>query len=170
MKAEFLSLIRSPSRQTYLAARTVLLRSNHFDPFSEELNEIVAAIEEKKWDDAASLITDAGPNLLLSPCAHLLMAKVCENRGEEERWEFETVTARAICDGILSTGDGSQDAPYLITRTTDEHDILGYLQKTFESQSLVHQNGKSYDKVCCAGGDELWFDITDLYAIMMRRT
>ncbi|MCC9604023.1 DUF4919 domain-containing protein [Stieleria sp. JC731] len=164
MKEEFLSLIRSPCRQTYLNARTVLLQSEQFDPYSDEINDIVDVMEDKQWDRAAKMISEASCNLLLSPRAHLLMAKVCEEQGDNERRQFEGMTAAAICEGILATGEGSQASPYLISRTMDEYDVLAFLEKELQSQSLVHEDRHIYDKITCTDGTELWFDITELYA------
>jgi len=38
---------------------------------------------------------------------------------------------------------------------------LGYLQKQAASQSLQEEGEKSFDRITCTDGTELWFDITD---------
>lgn len=54
-------------------------------------------------------------------------------------------------------------------RTSDECDVLSAQGKRFASQQLVHEGGKSYDRMVCADGSELWFDVTEMMAATARR-
>jgi hypothetical protein len=47
--------------------------------------------------------------------------------------------------------------------------VLSALGKQFQSQALVHDKDKSYDKMTCADGTELWFDITEMLGKMTAR-
>jgi len=63
--------------------------------------------------------------------------------------------------GILSTGDGTKQHPYVVTRTSDEYDVLQFLGKELESQSLLEEEDRQYDLLRCKDGSEMWFDVTD---------
>jgi hypothetical protein len=67
-------------------------------------------------------------------------------------------------EGILSTGDGIQEHPYVVTRISDEYDILLALEKEMESQALCEINNLHCDVMTLADGEEIVFDITDCYA------
>ena len=71
------------------------------------------------------------------------------------------LVAATCCEGILATGDGTKEKPYLVTRTSDEYDILQYLDKQFGGQALVSDGDRNFDVMTCSDGTELWFDITD---------
>ena len=101
------------------------------------------------------------PNLLLSPRAHLCAAMIAESEGDEERRRMEGAVAYACVQGILSTGDGTKQRPYVVTRTSDEYDVLQFLGKELESQSLLEEEDRHYDQLRCKDGSEMWFDVTD---------
>ena len=70
--------------------------------------------------------------------------------------------AKKCIRGILSTGDGTADKPYQVTRVSDEYDVLGHLGILPQGQSLTLKNGKAFDRLQC-GGSELWFDVTSVF-------
>ena len=76
---------------------------------------------------------------------------------------MEAFVAATCCEGILTTGEGSKSQPYLVLRTSDEHDIVRYLDKKFAGQALVHDGDRHLDHVRCDDDFEIWFDITDAY-------
>jgi hypothetical protein len=70
--------------------------------------------------------------------------------------------------GILATGDGSADKPYLVSRVSDEYDILRHTKKGMKGQSLRTKGDKSFDVIACQDGQELWFDITAVFGSMKK--
>ena len=114
-------------------------------------------------------MAQAQPNLLLSPLAHLLLSAALKEEGNEKAADLERFICFRCVDGIGLTGDGTRARPYLVLRTSDEYDMLNAQGKQFASQHLVHEGGKSYDRMVCADDSELWFDVTDMMAAMARR-
>ena len=83
---------------------------------------------------------------------------------EKDAVEMESYIAGAIVRGILATGDGSADAPWQVTRTSDEYDVLQFQEKEFAGQSLIETGERKLDAMKCTDGSVLHFDITDAQA------
>ena len=80
--------------------------------------------------------------------------------GDETTSKLEYGIAAACVHGIRSTGDGSFQQPYVVMRTSDEHDVFSHLGKEFESQSLAQVEDRHIDVLRAKDGSECWFDIT----------
>ena len=63
--------------------------------------------------------------------------------------------------GILATGDGTRQRPFLVSRVSDEYDLIRYCFSTNRnSQSLRIIDGHYYDVLACGNGKICWFDVT----------
>jgi hypothetical protein len=102
-------------------------------------------------------------NLMLSPRAHQLLGFLHHKLGDEQRANMEMMIGIVCVEGILTTGDGSQESPYLVLRTSDEYDVLEHFEKQLQQQSLLHRDGRNFDRIECTDGTTYWFDITDAY-------
>ena len=76
---------------------------------------------------------------------------------------MEMMIGDACIEGILATGDGSEGNPYIVIRTSDEHDVIEHLEKQLKQQSLMPKDDKHFDRIECTDGSKYWFDITDAY-------
>jgi hypothetical protein len=76
--------------------------------------------------------------------------------------------AQKIMEGISLTGDGTKKNPYIVSRVSDERDMLLYFQEEFMSQALIKDENKVYDLVKCQSGKELYFDITTPYSKLQK--
>ncbi|MCC9606572.1 DUF4919 domain-containing protein [Blastopirellula sp. JC732] len=169
MREMFMDLLKDPSAETYLPLRSVVMNSETYDPYSDELNQAEELTNEGKLIEAVETIGQSMPNLLLSPSAHMLIAFNYDQQGKKDDAEFERFIAIACCKGILATGEGTQAAPYQVLRTSDEYDVLMYLGKQFAGQALVEKEGRYFDKMKCSDEEELWFEITELYSTLSKK-
>jgi hypothetical protein len=169
MQELFLAFLQNPTADSFRAIHDEIVNHPKYDGYSQELREMENAYQQKRFADVKTAFGQAQPNLLLSPGAHLLLSLAMRDEGNAEGSEMERFICFRCLDGIQLTGDGTQERPYLVLRTSDEYDLLGALGKQFSKQGLSHANGKSYDKMTCADGSELWFDITDMFGAMTRR-
>ncbi|MEL6108499.1 MAG: DUF4919 domain-containing protein [Planctomycetota bacterium] len=159
----FAALIDSPNRESYIKVYESLVRSEAYNPYSNEVDEAYELFEDGKATEARAKLQDAMGNLILSPRAHDFLGFLYHQLGDEQKAEMELRVSFACILGILATGDGSSEKPYLVARTSDEYDVLRHLKKQFRQQSLIEREGKHFDKIECADGSEYWFDITDSY-------
>lgn len=169
MKQQFFEFIESPSLETYLAIRELVLSDASYNPYSEDLNDLFDRLEAGDYVQVQQGISGGMPNLLLSPRAHMLAAIAAENTGELKGAEVERYIATACVKGILSTGDGSFESPYLVVRTSDEYDVLQFLDLQPQMQSLQSHGLKHYDVIVTTAGREICFDISDAYNALQSR-
>jgi len=169
MKEQFIRFMGSPSCETYLAVREALLALPDYKPYSDELNSIARLLEAGSVAFVQEKISESFPNLLLSPRAHLYLGLAAEKLNDEHSAGMERFIAATCVEGILATGDGSKEQPYLVCRSTDEYDVLQYLGKEFRGQSLVDDGDRQFDVMQSDDGSEIWFDITAAYKTLERR-
>ena len=164
-----MQLLEAPNKQNYLALREFLIQSDAYQPYSRELDKAMDLFEEDKKEEARDLLMRSLDNLILSPRAHQMLSMCHDDTGDADAAKLERDLFFACIEGILDTGDGSEDAPYVVARASDEHDVVGYLRKRFVKQSLVEKNGKYFDHLECADGTVLVFDITAAYLKLAER-
>ena len=163
MQTQFHQYLQRPGLSTFLAAREACLNDMNFDPCTRILDEIERLTDEEMWSPAVQAVSDALPNYLLSPRLHLLAARVSRAMNEHETAEHESDVALALVEGILSTGDGSPEAPYLVMRTSDETDVMMRLGKDVRAKVLRRRNHRDYEVLVAEDGTQVWFDITEAY-------
>jgi hypothetical protein len=163
MKQEFFEFIESPEAENYEAIRKLVLAFPGYDPYSQDLYDLSDLLDAGKFVEVQQGVSRGMPNLLLSPRAHMLAAFAAEQTGDEKVADVEKYIAQACVKGILSTGAGTYENPYRVVRTSDEYDVLQYLEQEVEKQSLQSAEQKHLDVILTKQGREVVFDITDAY-------
>jgi hypothetical protein len=166
LRDAFIQLIESPTRENYLRIRQMILDHETYQPYSEDLFDIGDLVEKGEYRKAQDALAAGMPNLLLSPRAHIFLSVIARESGSEDGAKMEGHVACACAEGIMATGDGSEEKPYLVVRTSDEYDLLEYLDMEMTGQSLKHENDKHFDVLTTKDGREVWFDITEAYEKM----
>jgi len=164
----FLEYLREPQPERYRQLREERIRHPTYDAYSAELDDIEDLHGEEKFAEVRQRLQEAMPNLLLSPRGHLLAAMAADKLGDKDASEIEGFIYARCIEGILSTGDGSEGAPYLVTRTSDEYDVLMHTRRQLQQQRLLHRGEKSYDVLTCEDETEVWFDISDPFRTLRR--
>ena len=162
MKNQFIQFLEDSTVDNYKTVRAELIAVADYAPYSDELVVAAELLSEQQWERAHQVLSHSMPNLILSPRAHLMLAVIADHLGDEVTRDVESMIAGKICDAIIASGDGTKVSPRLVTRTSDAHDVLCYLQKTCSTQTLHEQGGKSLDCLTCNDGESMWFDVTDL--------
>jgi hypothetical protein len=158
-----------PGADTYLALRQVIIGSPDFDMFSTGLTRLERLIADGAHAAVPDLVAELMPNWLLSARTHVLLGQSAQARGEADRAAREALMAEACMFGLRSTGDGSADAPFWPIHPADEHDLAEFLGKEVLTQRREDCDGRAFDVLNCAGGTNLWFDITDGVVAMVKR-
>src|SRR3954467_10725488 len=136
MQELFVAFLSNPTPESYRAIRDAVAKHPKYDGYSHDLRDMEKALDEKRFADVKNVFAQAQPNLLLSPSAHLLLSLVLKEEGNAKGSEMERFICFRCMDGIKLTGDGTQEKPYLVLRTSDEYDMLSTLDKQFGSQAL----------------------------------
>ena len=167
MQDDLRTFLEAPSAHTYRRVRESLLEEvstldlpGILSPGS--LVELVELASAGKFSTLLARVDDLQPAWALSPRVHFLAAIAAEETGATEIAELERFTFQACLEGILATGDGTAEAPYLITYLSDEYDVLAALGLEPRAQVLVEQRGLLCDVARCLDGEEVWFELTDI--------
>jgi len=169
VKKLFEAFLKTPKRETYLPVFKAVTSAATYAPYGRTLSTIGDLIKEGKHKEARAALQKAEADLLLCPRAHFYASIVARRLGEPETAAREADIRAKCIQGILSTGKGTPQEPLLVTRVTDEYDVLRALGKTSTTQGLIHRDGKSFDCVTCTDGSTLWFDITAQWRTLIRR-
>lgn len=169
IEKQFAAFLKKPTRETFVVVRKSVVSSPKYDPYGTDPDDLRELADKGRLEAARQKFAEAMPNFLLSPRAHRYLATAARKAGDLDTAKKEIVIARKCIEGILATGDGSREKPYLVTRVQDEYDVLPHLNREKDSQGLVLDDGRSYDVIQCKDGSEVWFDITEVFECLKRR-
>jgi len=164
LRAHLLRFIEQNTPESYRELLEVVRASRHYNPYSDVVSEASDLLENGEFQKAVDYLHDRMDNCILSPRCHQLMCIAYDKLGDADGAAVEAQLAYFMLEGILGTGDGSETRPYLVSRTEDEYDVLSYLEKTPQMQSLVERSGRKLDRQQCKDGSTIWFDVTEQLA------
>jgi hypothetical protein len=158
---EFLA---EPTKETFLKCRELVITDPEYDPYSEDIENMQNLLHEGKFDEVIQYVN---VNILLSPRAHIYKYFAYKELGEDKGRSIEMTIAQLIFECLERTGDGTKDSPYIITRISDERDLIRHhFNKQDVSQSLVRDGNKIMDVLTLDDGSQLYFNIKDPYQRM----
>jgi hypothetical protein len=96
---------------------------------------------------------------------HYLAAEAAEALRDLPTVELERSLFVLTLQGLLATGDGTRDNPYIVCHASDEYDVLVALGREPAGQALEEHDDRLFDVLTCDDGREVWFDVT---AILRR--
>lgn len=166
MREQFIQFMTNPDQESFLAVRESVIHDAGYDPYSEDIKVLDNLFIREAYQEIAD---HKNVNILLSPLAHLIKSVAYEKLAQEEEAKSEMYMWQTLLKSMALTGDGSEGRPYVVTRISDEKDLVEYLQETFASQSLVTGNGKYLDCIRTESGKDIYFDITACYKRMSGR-
>lgn len=156
----FSEFLENPTGETFRALRNVLIEQPEFNFYSRDLAEVQALAEEEEFEDVILRAEEAMPDWLLSPSMHRYLAVAARAEGDSDRADQEEYLVKACRRGLLQSGDGSPQRPYLILHPADEYDVLAALGKEPAEQQLLNKLAPPLDRIRCVDGAELHFDLT----------
>ncbi len=157
MYEKVFEFLTDPTKETFLKCRELVINDPEYDPYSEDLENMQDLLNKGKFEE---VILYKNVNILLSPRAHIYKYFAYKELGDEKGRNIEMTIAQFIFECLVKTGEGTQDAPYMITRISDERDIVRqHLNKKDVSQNLIRDGDKIMDVLTMDDGIQLYFDI-----------
>ena len=150
-----------PSPEHFHQLRERMVAEPTYNPAADDVEVAGRLLAGGEAERAREALVPVMTNYLLSPRAHLLLAAACERLGEAEDARRRRALAEACLRALLASGDGSAERPYLVTRVSDEYDVLDHVGARWTRQSLRRRAGRACDVFDLVGGGETWFDITE---------
>lgn len=162
LRERFFEMLDAPDRARYLASLAIQAEQDSYDPYSDDMARARRLLDEGAFEAADLLLMKAigSGNLLLSYGAHMLVGYIAHKLEDATRSMAERWIARRCLEALLTTGDGSRERPYVVGRLSDEYDVLGWLDKKLDHQSLHEDAEGRLDAMACTDGSIVWFDIT----------
>lgn len=166
MMDTFFQFITDTTKENFMSSQQIVFKNNGYNPYSKDIDTIKDLLDKSCFQEA---IDFDNINTLLSPRAHLYKHFALKKMGKEKNAQAELILAQKIMESISLTGDGSKEHPYIVTRISDERDMLMYFEESFGSQKLSHNQDRSFDIISCKSGKDIWFDITTPYSAMKAK-
>src|SRR5690349_2076725 len=154
------AFLRERTLERYLAARDAMLVSRSYDAKSTVLPDLFRPLGRGLYHRVLTGATRAMGNWVLNPGIHFVVSRAFRELGDDDRAEFEADTGRALLDGLLMTGDGTPDRPYLVLRAADEYDVLASMGLRCRAHQVAYRNGRAFDALACDDGRDVWFDVS----------
>ena len=155
MTEDFFYFISNTIKKNFINSQNIVFSNAEYNPYSEDLNIMKNLLDSNEFK---KLVEYNNINTILSPRAHLYKNYALEKLENDAKHEL--IFTQKIMEGISITGNGTKALPYLVTRVSDEKDMLNYLQEEFKSQRLAKENDKFYDLIFCKSENKIYFDIT----------
>ncbi|MCA0354785.1 MAG: DUF4919 domain-containing protein [Chloroflexi bacterium] len=154
-----------PSREHFMALREAVMASANYSPNISPNEVASAAFTKGDYPTVIRQLRSLLPGALLSPGLHNLLATAYNELGDKENTLREATMAKTVMDGILMTGDGSREQPYYVLSIQDEYDVLGFLGKQSQRQTLVHDQDQNLDLHICEDQSWVWFEVSSLIVL-----
>jgi len=160
----FQCFLEEASPANFLRLRETLAASPDYAPYGAKIADVNKSLARGDLAQARAMLLALMPSYFLNPGVHTVLAYVLDELGDKTGAGVEFDLGKRCLAGILSTGDGSRERPYLILHADDEYDVLVNLAKESRSKALIVDRVRAYDRHDCEDGDAVWFDITIPYA------
>lgn len=162
------AFLRERTLDRYLAARDAMLVSRYYDPKSTVLPDIYRPLGRGLYHQVLALATEALGNWVLNPGIHFVISQAFHELGDKERAESEAEIGRVLLGGLLMTGDGTPERPYIVLRAADEYDVLASMGLRCRAHQVAYRNGRAFDALACDDGRDVWFDVSAAAGVGLR--
>jgi hypothetical protein len=169
MQRQLAAFVEQPCKATFLAARDAVLRQSPLPLAPADLAKLDSLLETDQHQALLDCLDALPPSKVLSPRIHYLAAEAADGLAHPADVELERSLFVLMLQGLLATGDGTANNPYVVCHPTDEYDVLAALSEEPAGQSLVEYEGRMCDVLLCTSGREVWFDVTTMLAQPRRR-
>src|SRR5687768_15970715 len=114
MDREFIRFVEQPAADSYLEAREAMLKSGAATVDAGDVLELGQLLDAADYDRLLTRVEGLPASAALSPRVHFFAAEAAAGAGDDDRAELERFLFVVCLKGILSTGDGSAEHPYVI--------------------------------------------------------
>jgi len=135
----------------FATLRLAYTETEDYNPYGQDdpiRSAMFAALKEKRNEDA---ITEAKKILnknFVDLDSHYVCKVAYKRMNNNERYEFHDYVLQGLLSSILNSGDGkSPESALVVITTAEEYTVLGITGLRSKKQSLIHKNGRHYDRM-----------------------
>jgi hypothetical protein len=154
------ALAIEPSAESYMKVVGMVVTHPAYDPYGRDIDSLIELYEAERHADAERKLRELMPTWVLTPSLHKIAFLLAKHRGDQAAGMVEMRLVQATIDGLLATGDGSREKPYVVVRIRDEYELLEHLEKKPAGQSLIRDGDRQLDCFELADGSEIYFDVS----------
>lgn len=156
VRQEVGDFLSGPSPQTYAVLRRLVVESSQYRPGTDLVDRLWQALDSGELESAEQLSPQLIPTFLLNPRAHLALAYLHGQRGDQRGEQFEYYFSQQLRRFLLESGDGTPQRPYQVTSVDEVHYVAGALEAKVKQVSCQWLNGQLHDVLLTDQG-ELYF-------------
>ncbi len=158
------SFLTHPTETRFRSLQRMVMADRDYDPLAQTILQLESRLHAMEAESLLAEIEDLSWIWQLCPRLHFVQARTYEDLGQQDRMATCVATMQNCLRGLLSTGDGSKNAPFAVTFLTDQRDVLRVIGEEFRVQQLVRVNDRCCDVITSHDGCEVWFDVTEIVA------
>jgi len=157
MQNELERFLAHPTARHYLRVRKLILQDAQLRPRTADLVRLHQLFEAGQFQQVLDAAERMLPAWALSPRLYWLTAFAAQELGHTDDAELDRFLYQSCLAGITATGDGSRQAPYVITYLSDEAEWLQWSGRRAQQRGLVRIARGYCDCVQCQDGSEVFF-------------
>lgn len=170
MHNELQTFLERPTAQNYRCVRRIILSETGSSTDLPDFSALAQLCQQGRFEQVRDHIDALLPAWSLSPRVHFYATWAARELDDHEDAHLETFLYETCLQGMLATGNGSRQRPYLITHQADQYDLLAARKLEPCSQTLVETGSLRFDVITCQDGTDIWFDVTDLVGEVGNQT
>ncbi len=166
---KFTEFATNPGKESFLEVYNLVVEHPGYNAYSSDLADMTEALQNNDYERALEIHYNGFPNTLLTIHSHIIASVAARELQDAQRSEQESQMAYAVLMGIKSTGEGTREEPYFVTRIEDEPHIVAHLGGELKAQALLSDNERSLDKITLKDDSTVYFDVTACLASLERK-
>lgn len=166
---KFTEFAANPGKDAFLEVYNLVIEHPGYNAYSADLADMTEALQKQQYQKALEIHYNGFPNTLLTIHSHIIASVAAKELQDAQRSEQESQMAYAVLMGIKSTGEGTREEPYYVTRIEDEPHVVAHLGGELKAQALVNEGDRSLDKITLKDDSVVYFDVTACLASLERK-
>jgi len=134
----------------FFTLRMAYTKTPDYSPYGismgDSLKEIRKRIESNQYKKALQILNNVQKIEFVNILSHLYCGYIYRETGDSIQSEYHYFIYQSLLKSILHSGDGvSPKTAYIVISTKEEYLFLDWFNLNYSSQSLMHQDGFSFD-------------------------
>ncbi len=139
----------------FAAFRVAYSQTKAYSPYggAGQQKDLFAALDQKNYKDALKKAQKILDDCYVDMDAHVVASLAYRGLNDSTNADFHKAVYLGLVNSIISSGDGkTAKTAYVVISTHEEYVVLRALGLSPGSQSLVHQDGHSFDVLLATDG------------------
>ncbi|MFP4664364.1 MAG: DUF4919 domain-containing protein [Bacteroidales bacterium] len=144
------SAMENPADIDYQELRMVYARTSGYSPYAEneDLEKIRKLLDSEQYEVATEVVKTVYHTQFHVPMFHFYAYAAWKESGNDKMAKLHSMIFNELMQSILKSGDGkSAKTAWVVINISEEYRVLEFLEMEMQSQSLVTENNRNYDRM-----------------------